>query len=197
MDKSLWIACALAFALATGAAVAQEKAEDKALLIVPDEEGATGTGVKPVPPEFKEAVRAYREGDYAGAMNRWSALADKDYAPAQFNLGVMYETGRGAGPDYERAAEFYEKASEHDIPNAYLNLGLLYARGAGVEQDDEMAAELFEAAAELDLPEAQFNIGVAYLTGRGVDKDETEAATWFLAAAEAGYRAAQYNIAGL
>jgi len=176
MDRDLWIACALALALATGTTVAQEKAEDKALLVVPEEEGEAGIGGKPVPPEFQEAVRAYQDGDYAGAMNRWSALADKDYAPAQFNLGVMYETGRGAGINYQRAAEFYEKASEQDIPNAYLNLGLLYARGAGVEKDDEMAAELFEAAAELDLPEAQFNIGIAYLTGRGVDKDEAEAA---------------------
>ncbi|MBQ2481415.1 MAG: SEL1-like repeat protein, partial [Treponema sp.] len=46
-----------------------------------------------------------------------SKKAEQGYADAQYNLGVMYDCGRGVEQDYEKAFEWYTKAAEQG--NAY------------------------------------------------------------------------------
>ena len=49
--------------------------------------------------EFAKGVRAYEEGDYASALLEFRQLAEKGYAPAQHDLGVMYAKGGGVPQD--------------------------------------------------------------------------------------------------
>jgi uncharacterized protein len=44
---------------------------------------------------FEDAVDAHARGDYAKALRLIRPLANDGDAAAQFNLGVMYVTGRG------------------------------------------------------------------------------------------------------
>ena len=60
--------------------------------------------------------------------------AEQDLADAQFNLGLMYEGGRGVEQDNAKAAEFYCKAAEQGVVDAQFNLGLMCADGKGVGQ---------------------------------------------------------------
>ncbi len=48
---------------------------------------------------FAEGVAAYMRGDYATALRELRPLAEQGDANAQFNLGLMYDDGRGVPQD--------------------------------------------------------------------------------------------------
>ena len=45
-------------------------------------------------------------------------------AAAQFNLGLMYDSGRGVRQDYTKAVQWYRKAAEQGVAEAQYNLGV-------------------------------------------------------------------------
>ena len=47
--------------------------------------------------DFQKGLDAYQSGDYATALKEWEPLAEQGNADAQYNLGVMYYQGKGAG----------------------------------------------------------------------------------------------------
>lgn len=68
---------------------------------------------------------------------------------AQYNLGVLCETGRHGVPlDKAEAARWYRKSADQGYENAQYNLGVLYLRGEGVEQDREAALHWIGLAAD-------------------------------------------------
>ena len=50
--------------------------------------------------DFKKGVEAYNKGDYATALKEWKPLAQGGYIDAQYNLGIMYDNGKGVLQDY-------------------------------------------------------------------------------------------------
>ncbi|WP_143541464.1 tetratricopeptide repeat protein, partial [Rodentibacter genomosp. 1] len=75
--------------------------------------------------------------------------AEQGHANAQFNLGLMYEKGRGVKQDYIQAKKWYEKASEQKHAAATTNLGYLYENGYGTRQDKYKARELYGKGCDL------------------------------------------------
>ena len=63
------------------------------------------------------------------------------------SLAVDLELGRGAAPDYTRAAEAYRKAAVLGYPLAQNNLARLYESGLGVPLDPVLAHVWYELAA--------------------------------------------------
>jgi TPR repeat protein len=63
------------------------------------------------------------------------ALAEKEDAKAQTNLGLMYETGEGVEKDDKEAVKWYRKAAEQGEHAAQFNLGQMYRNGIGVPKD--------------------------------------------------------------
>ncbi len=59
--------------------------------------------VGPARAGFDEGVAAYGRGDYATALKEFRPLAEQGDADGQFNLGLMYELGRGVTQDYAEA----------------------------------------------------------------------------------------------
>ena len=53
---------------------------------------------------LEDATAAYDRGDYATALRLLRPLADQGDASAQFNLGVMYDNGRGRAAELRRGA---------------------------------------------------------------------------------------------
>ena len=108
-------------------------------------------------------------------------------ADAQFNLGLMYDNGRGVPQDDGEAVAWYRQAAEQGHASAQFNLGVAYRDGQGVPQDDVEAERWWRKAAMQGDAEAQFNLGLAYENGFGVPKDGVEAYKWFtLARTSAG-----------
>jgi S1-C subfamily serine protease len=61
--------------------------------------------------------------------------AEQGLAAAQYNLGMMYDHGRGVRQDYKEAVKWYTMAAEQGYAEAQNNLGVMYQRGEGVFQD--------------------------------------------------------------
>ncbi len=186
------LVCALGTMSVSGQELPPREGEE-ALLMVPP--GAGGAPPDPaVAAAFAGAADAYGANDFAAARAVWRALADDGFGPAQYNLGVMLEHGRGGGVDYAGAAHWYARAADQDIAQAMINLARLHFEGRGVKRDPAEALHRLEMAAMLDAPAAAYNLGVARLKGLGGKADPAEAARWFTRAADAGHMLAAYNL---
>ena len=96
-----------------------------------------------------EGKDAYGRGDYATALREWRPLAGQGDADAQYNLGLMYHSGKGVPQDYAEAVKWYRKAAEQGHADAQYDLGSKYAKGQGVAQDYVRAYMWFNLAAAL------------------------------------------------
>ena len=102
--------------------------------------GSTGTSWGA---DFNKGLAAYQSGDFATALREWRPLAEQEDVRAQFNLGRMYEYGRGVPQDYKTALKWYTLSAEQGFAGAQLILGAMYYEGQGVPQDYETALKWF------------------------------------------------------
>ena len=98
--------------------------------------------------DYQKGLTAAQSGDYATALREWTPLAKQGDANAQYNLGVMYDNGRGVPQGYKTAVKWYRLAAEQGYADAQYNLGLMYAEGRGVPKDDKTALKWYKLAAE-------------------------------------------------
>ena len=98
--------------------------------------------------DYQGAVGAYSREDYKTAYELMLPLAEKGFAKAQYNLGLMYGKGKGVNRDYKEAVRWYLRAAEKGYSKAQTNLGWMYEKGKGVPRDDQKAAKWFQLAVE-------------------------------------------------
>ena len=67
---------------------------------------------------------------------------------AQYNIGVMFENGKGIEQDYKKAQNWYKRSAEQDNIEAAYALGSIYYKGKGLEKNNEEAFKWFKIAAE-------------------------------------------------
>ncbi|HEX4881380.1 MAG TPA: tetratricopeptide repeat protein [Porticoccaceae bacterium] len=90
---------------------------------------------------------------------------------AQYNLGVIYESGRfGVPMDKGKAAALYRQAADQGYVNAQYNLGVLHLRGEGVKADQQAALHWLRLAAA-----QQHSPALAALKKLGVPTPEASA----------------------
>ena len=129
--------------------------------------------------DFDDSVEAYNSGDYATALQEFQPLAEQGDAKAQFNLGFMYDNGKGVPENDAEAAKWYRKAAEQGDVMAQYSLGGMYFRGEGVSQNFTEAVKWFRKAAEQGDAYAQVNLGFMYGTGEGVPMNYVKAYMWY------------------
>ena len=78
----------------------------------------------PARADLRKGVAAYRAGDYKTAFTEFRESAEAGDARAQFNLGVLYLTGRGVERDAAKALEWHLKAAAQGLPEAEHGLGV-------------------------------------------------------------------------
>jgi len=101
------------------------------------------------------------------------SASDQGDAQAQYDLGYMYEEGRGVKQDSTKAMQCYLKAAEQGHAKAQYELGLMYARLPVNKKNEEeairwiqTAMDGFREAAEQGDAEAQCRLGEIYDTAR-------------------------------
>ena len=160
---------------------------------------APGAGGQPLPTldsagfadRFSKAAEAV-EIRKPGAIDELRLVASQGYAPAQFYLAKMYETGDGGlKKDLATARQWTSRAAENGEPRAMHNLGIAFIDGVGGPKNSVTAAQWFRRAAELGLVDSQYNLAALYERGMGVSQNAAEAYRWYLIAAKAGDQAAR------
>ena len=132
--------------------------------------------------------------DFESAAKWFLVAANEGHVSAQYNLGFLYNHGRGVTQDYTEAAKWYEFAANQNDSNAQHALGVLYHLGHGFEKDETLAAKLYEQAAQAGNADAQYNLGSLYNQGKGVIQNFDEAAKWYKLAVTQGNTSAQNNL---
>ncbi len=127
---------------------------------------------------YDKATNAYIRGDYSTAYRLFSELAEQGDPTAQYNLGVIYNTGRGVPQDRKEALKWYRKAAEQGHPGAQNLLGYMYDNGQGVLQIYKEAVKWYRKAAEQGNPYGQANLAFSYFCGQGVPQDLVLAYMW-------------------
>jgi len=151
----------------------------------------------PAAADYAAAVRDIETGQ-AGGLARLKVVADAGYAPAQFYLAKLYETGvSGVVKNAAEARRWTARAAEGGDKSAMHNLALYYFRGEGGAQDLPAAARWFRKAADAGVVDSQYNLGLLYQSGSGVERDLAEAYRWFAIAASAGDAQARANAVDL
>ena len=56
--------------------------------------------------DFQDGLDAAQRQDYKTAHRLWLPLAEQGDAIAQYNLGLMYDQGKGVAQDYKEAVSF-------------------------------------------------------------------------------------------
>ncbi len=74
-------------------------------------------------------------GQTAAEVAELRARAERGDLYAQFDLGVMYDTGRDVPQDDTKAVRWYRPAAAQGHANAMSDLGFMYGTGRGVPQD--------------------------------------------------------------
>lgn len=121
---------------------------------------------------------AAQPAEFANAPNEWRHMAEQGQAAAQYNLGIMYEYGRGVRQNDVEAAKWYRKASAQGMSIAQYKLGVMYDNGWGVPPSDTDAVRWYSDAAEQGHPLAQHDLAFMYAAGTGVAQDYVRAYMW-------------------
>ena len=150
--------------------------------------GAAGpaSGAQDLPGLYADAVRRIEAHDNS-AVGDLRKDANLGYAPAQFYLAKLYETGDAGLPkDIAAAREWTQRAADNGERKAMHNLGLYYFEGTGGTKNLPVAAQWFRKAANLGLVDSQYNLARLYEGGFGVTQSQAEAYRWYLIAARSG-----------
>jgi len=135
--------------------------------------GATQAG------DVEDADAALRGKHYATAMKKFRAVAAKNDAYAQYQIGSLYNGGLGVKRDVAEAVRWFKLAAAQGNADAQFELALSYRIGQGVAQDYAEAVRWYKLAAEQGVTRAQLMIATSYQWGRGVVQDNVKAHMWF------------------
>ena len=121
-------------------------------------------------------------------------LAESGRASAMYEVGHMYEQGRGVEQNAKQAVYWYERAIDGGSELASTRLGAMYYFAQGIPQDLGQAYKHISKAAQAKVPLAQFYLGLMYEEGKAIKKDYRKALYWYEAAAKSGYYDAKQRI---
>ena len=147
----------------------------------------------PLLADLDKAFDAVHQKDYSTAYELFLEAAETGNAEAQYNLGVLIQTGQGTEKDPARALSWFEKSAAQGWADAQYQLGNMYEFGQAVPQSYQNAAALYMKAAEQGHASAQTNLGVLYANGQGVNQDIVLAYVWSNLAASQGIVEALQN----
>lgn len=147
--------------------------------------------------QYQYAQVKMKEGDVETATSFLRRAAQKGVAPAQYDLGKLYERGNGVDRDLIEARGLIQKAAEAGHIGAMYDYALFLAEGEGGPKSEPDAVAWFAKAAEHGLLDAQYNLGVVHAEGIGTEKNLAEALFWFEVAAIGGDAGAKQEVTNL
>lgn len=122
------------------------------------------------------------------------ANAESGIASAQFELGLVYESGIGVAVNVPESVRWFKAAATNWHPGALYHLGLIFQRDTSLQQGSSTSVEYFQSGAELGDIHCQCALADAFRNGRGISKDEAAAVHWYTKASKQGDAYAMYRL---
>ncbi len=79
--------------------------------------------------DFSSGMKAFGKEDFTRAFSIFYPYAQNGYPAAEYFVGAMYGTGKGAPLDYPKSFEWIEKSAQHGFTKAQLILVGMLAKG--------------------------------------------------------------------
>jgi enhanced entry protein EnhC len=137
------------------------------------------------------------DDNYQLARQYYELAANQGDAVGQFNLGLLYEDGKGTLVQMDKAAELYRAAAEKGHVQSMVQLAGLYLKGSLGKRDEAQALALYQKAAEKGDRDAQYQMGLLFETGVGVALDYSQAVHFYQSSAGKGNAKAMLALARL
>ncbi len=125
---------------------------------------------------YYTALKNVVKGDKALALEWYRKAAVQGHVPSMYELGLMYEFGKGTKASDATAFSWYKKAAEGGDSNAIFKVGISYKYGDGTSKNPAKALEYLKLAAQektLYLPAMQELVNLCY-----VEKDFAQARSY-------------------
>ncbi len=123
----------------------------------------------------------------SGIFEFQQKLAKGGNAIAQYQLAVMYETGRGVAKDINKAREWYKKSAAGKYTPAKHRLVYLEVKTSGFKPSHKSWLNSLSTDAKRGDPEAMFMLGEMYENGTGVKKDLARAQSYYKSSSARGH----------
>jgi hypothetical protein len=137
--------------------------------------------IQPAFADINEAIAAYNRKDYPTALKQFRALAALGDANAQYDLGLMYQSGQGVKEDDKEAVAWFRKSAEQGLAQGQTQLGMMYYSGEGVAQDDAQAATWFRKAAVQGVVDPRADLeqfGKSFVMTKKTEGKRTSTVVW-------------------
>jgi enhanced entry protein EnhC len=135
------------------------------------------------------------DNNYASAEKYYSSAANMGDAMGQFNLGLIYEYGKGIPVDKQKAKSFFTLAAQQGHAKAMTQLGGLFFKGVDGKRDDQQALYWYKKAADLGENGALYQLGLYAETGVATRINYTDALNYYQKAADLGNDKAKLALA--
>lgn len=135
------------------------------------------------------------EDDYGNALRSYQGAASKGDPVGLFNLGLIYEEGKGCPVNVEKAKQMYLAAAQKGHPQAMRQLGGLYFNGLLGKRDDEKGLMWYKKAAKYGDRDALYQLGLFFETGVATPVNNAEAVNYYQMAADKGHVKAKLALA--
>lgn len=147
--------------------------------------------------DYATLLKSLSSTDGTG-LAKLKRLAEQGYAPAQNDLGKLFESGDlGLTKNLPMARLWTERSARSGVVEAMHRMGLYHYYGQGGAENPVLAAQWFRRAAERGMLDSQYNLAQLYETGLGVTVNSAEAYRWYLIAAQSGDQEALKKVATL
>lgn len=135
------------------------------------------------------------DDDYLTALIGYQKAADQGDPIGQFDLGLLYEKGKGLPVDMLKAKDLYQKAADQGHVQAMVQLAGLYFNESSSFKDQDLALALYKKAADWGDRDALYQLGLLSETGVATKLDFPEALQYYQKAADKGNAKAMLALA--
>jgi enhanced entry protein EnhC len=148
---------------------------------------------------FKQSAKAYPaaavdlgfiyetvDKEYGLALQSYHQALPKVKLGSYYNIGLIYQYGKGASVDFAKAEDNFKLAVEAGSPKAMVALGDLFLFKSQSKEDDIQALKWYQEAASEGQSDALYRIGLLYETGIGTDLNYSQARVFYAKAAKRG-----------
>ena len=149
---------------------------------------------------FNEAAIYLQRPDtvvQANAVKSIERLANENYPPAMYTLGMWQIAGEKVASDRANGLVLLQKAADKNYGPALYQVAIRLIRGQDLPLDAEAGLKMMQEAAVLGSDHAQFYLGSVYKDRKGVPQDSERAKRYLRLCAVKGLAQCQYRLANL
>lgn len=135
------------------------------------------------------------DDNYLKALESYQLAARKGDVVGEFDLGLIYEKGKGIPVNYAKAKELFTRAASQGYSEAMTQLADMYFNGLGVTRSEQQALQLYKKAASLGDADALYQLGLLSETGVATKLDFPNAVNYYYQASAKGNEKAKLALA--